>query len=541
MRYACLFALIGLLCLAACESEDEAPLLPLPEIPADDDDETPTWDLEKTVTVNTGITYQTIDGFAASDCWTANYVGKYWNNDRKEAIARLLFSQKINNGKPEGIGLSMWRFNLGAGTAEQGDASGIEDKSRRAECFLQSNGSYDWTRQQGQQYFLEKAHEYGCRSFVMFSNSPPVHYTYNGKGYSARGAYSNLKTEHYADFANYMATVAAYMKTNKNITFSYISPVNEPQYNWNDPSQEGSGWQNAEIKQLAVTLDNALTVQGLDTKILLAEAGDWEYLYKSKNDAGRSNQIEAFFSVNAQNYIGNLAHVEPLIGGHSYWTDSNWATMQQVRTELRSKASAYGLKVYQTEWSMLGDHYNDAAYPGHETATGHDIALYMAKVIHHDLTTANVSSWSFWTSMDVARWNHKNRFLLVNLTPAGGIYGDISGSGACEATKMLWVLGNYSLFVRPNFQRVSLSMENPSDSFFGSAWLSPERDRLVVVCTNMSEEIIKADISVEGLAINNASLKRYVTSAVKDLKENSPTGRECVVDPQSVTTFVYEF
>lgn len=532
MKYIYLFASISLLCLFACKKKDNAPLPDIGTLPPD---------LTKEATVNTNVTYQTIEGFAASDCWTVNYVGKYWNSNRKEAIARLLFSQEIKNGAPEGIGLSMWRFNLGAGTAEQGDASGIDDKSRRAECFLQSNGSYDWSRQQGQQYFLEKARDYGCQSFVMFSNSPPVYYTFNGKGYSARGAYSNLKTEHYADFANYMATVAAYMKTNKNIEFSHISPVNEPQYNWSDPSQEGSGWQNAEIKKLVVELDNALTTHGLNTKILLTEAGDWEYLYKVKSDAARSNQMSAFFSASSENYIGNLAHVTPLIGGHSYWTDGNWNTLWQVRSELATAAAARGLKLYQTEWSMLGDHFNDAAYPGHETSTEQDIALHMAKVMHHDLTTANVSSWSFWTSMDVARWGHKNRFLLINLTPAGGIYGDISESGTYEATKTLWVLGNYSLFVRPGFQRVDLGIESPSESFFGSAWLSPERDCLVVVCTNMTTKIIKADITVEGLAKNATSLKRYVTSAAKNLKEDSPSGGECIVEPQSVTTFVFQF
>nr|AIA94063.1 CAZy families GH30 protein [uncultured Bacteroides sp.] len=108
-------------------------------------------------------------------------------------MAQLLFSSEIKSGQPEGIGLSMWRFNLGGGTAEQGSNSDIEDQSRRAECFLQADGTLDWTHQAGQQYFLQKAREYGCEQFVMFSNTPPIYYTRNGKGYSGMGAYSNLK------------------------------------------------------------------------------------------------------------------------------------------------------------------------------------------------------------------------------------------------------------------------------------------------------------------------------------------------------------
>ena len=35
------------------------------------------------VEVNPAITYQTIADFGASDCWTAEYVGKYFNESEK--------------------------------------------------------------------------------------------------------------------------------------------------------------------------------------------------------------------------------------------------------------------------------------------------------------------------------------------------------------------------------------------------------------------------------------------------------------------------
>lgn len=501
-----------------------------------------TSDLTKNITINTSVLYQTIEGFSASDCWTANYVGKYWTEQEKEAITQLLFSNKITSGQPEGIGLSMWRFNLGAGTAEQGDNSDIDDKSRRAEAFLNADGSYDWTRQSGQQYFIGKAKEYGCEKFVMFSNSPPVYYTSNKKGYSASGSYSNLSEEHYGDFADYMASVAAYFKQNKNIFFNYISPVNEPQYDWNEPGQEGSGWQNSEIKRIVTELDKALTQRNLDSEILISESGDWDYLYKTKNGGLRSNQIEQFFSPTSENYIGDLPHVPALIAGHSYWTDANWSTLQQTRATLAQKASTYGLKVFQTEWSMLGDHFNDDNYPGHDAADYHDIAMFMSKVIHQDLTTANVSSWSYWTALDVERWNHKNRFLLISLTPAGGAYGDIAQSGSHKATKTLWVLGNYSLFIRPGYQRVELTIANPSNSFFGSAWLSPNKDKLVVVYTNTTSKSIEVDLNIKDLNKSYTSVNSYTTSQAKDLSGATISGQNnCVVEPQSVTTVVYQF
>jgi len=521
--------LIGMFSLASCgDSGVDSP-------PKDDVNV----DITKNVTIDATVTYQTIDGFAASDCWVPNYIGKYWNNDEKEAIANLLFSKEIKNGAPQGIGLSMWRFNLGGGTAEQGSSSDITDKSRRAECFLQQDGMLDWSHHQGQQYFLEKAKSLGCESFVMFSNTPPVNYTVNGKGYSAKGAFANLKDDCYDDFAKYMANALSYFKEQKGINFNYISPVNEPQYNWASPSQEGSGWQNSEIKRLAVELDKALTDKNLNTKILLAEAGDWEYLYKVKNDAGRSDVIQNFFNEGSVNYVGNLTHVAPIIAGHSYWTDTNWATMYDVRSQVATAAKSKNLKVYQTEWSMMSDNYED--YPGHDNASYMDIALCMAKVIHHDLATANVSSWSYWTSLDVERWGHKNRFLLIKTTPADGAYGDIEKSGTHEATKTLWTLGNYSLFIRPGYQRVNLTVQNASNSFFGSAYLSPQKDKLVVVYTNLTTKIIGVDLSLNGLSKKASSVKQYTTNASSDLSEKELSSNNSSIQPKSVVTVVYDF
>ena len=122
------------------------------------------------VTIDASTVYQTIDGFASSDAWDMEYVGKYWSTSNKEAIAKLLFSREVDDkGNSQGIGLSMWRFNLGGGSEEQGDASGIvsDKKERRVDCFLTSaNGSYDWYKSAGRRYFMEKAKEYGCESIA---------------------------------------------------------------------------------------------------------------------------------------------------------------------------------------------------------------------------------------------------------------------------------------------------------------------------------------------------------------------------------------
>ena len=485
-------------------------------------------------------TYQTMESFAASDCWAPNYVGEYWSSSEKEEIAKLLFSQNISNGQPEGIGLSGWRFNLGAGTAQQGSASDIEDPARRAESFMDpATGDLDWTKQAGQQFFLDKALSYGCNQFVMFSNSPPVRYTLNGKGYSANGAFANLKDDNYDDFADYIAEVLKYFRDTKGVDFDYVSPVNEPQYNWDGNNQEGSGWQNSEIKRLATELDNSLTTNELSTKVMLGEAGAWNYLYETDGDADRKNVIDNLFGAESPSYVGDLTSVVKTISGHSYWTDGNWADLVGVRTQVAQKAAASGLKVYQTEWSMLGDGYDASEFVGFDQATYLDIALYMSKVINCDLVYANASSWSFWTSMDLERWDHKNRFLLISLTPAGGAYGDITGSGTHSATKTLWVLGNYSLFVRPNYKRVELELRNSSKDIFGSAYISPDGDKIVAVYTNLSTN--SYDVKAKLNDANVTEIKTYTTSASQDLEEKviSDPSNPILINSKSVVTVVY--
>ena len=492
--------------------------------------------VEKAVTINAGQTFQTMAGFGASDCWSPAFVGRYWTSGRNR-ISELLFSSEIENGKPKGIGLSVWRVNLGGGSAGQGDASGIEDKSRRAESYLTDELTLDWTRCEGQRYFLSRARELGCQSIVLFSNTPPVQYTYNGKGYSNKGGVSNLKSDCYDDFAAYMAEVAQHYM-NEGYPVTHISPVNEPQYNW-ESGQEGSGWTNDEIANLTRELDKALTARALPADILLAEAGDWEYLYKMKSDANRSNVLSAFFRSGSPAYVGDLSHVKNLICAHSYWTDGSWDGMRSIRKQVAQAAQQYGVDVWQSEWSMLGDGYSSSEFVGYDLASDMDIALYMSKVIHNDLTVAGVSSWSFWTSMDVSRWGHKNRFLLVSLVPAGGVDGDIQHEGSFQATATLWALGNYSRFIRPGYRRISLGM-NESHSFFGSAWIAPGGDKIVAVYTNLSDKGVRLKETHEGWGGKAKSIETYTTAGGKDLAgEVVAVDGQVVLDAKSVTTVVY--
>lgn len=496
------------------------------------------------VKVDKNITYQTIRGFGASDCWAPQYIGETWTNVRDE-IATLLFDQSASGAKTAGIGLSMWRVNLGAGSLEQGADSNIGDAGRRAGCFHTYDADsktfsedIDWTKCQGLQYWMKKAQEMGVESIVFFSNSPLAQYTYNKKTYSGRGAKnSNLRPNNYAKFAKYLAEVAAHFKTNGyNIT--HISPFNEPQYAWGadngNAGQEGSGWSVKQQAQLVRELDAALTEKGVDVNILPGEAANWKELYES------DRILENYFTPGGENYIGDLAHVKNnQVCAHSYWTDGDWNTLTSVRTNVANAAKQVNAEVWQSEWSMLTDNWDTDMFPGYTDATDMDQAMQLSRVINTDLVYGNVSSWCYWTSMDAGTAEHKNRFLLIRLLPDSGDYTE--GTGSYEVTPNLWVLGNYSLCIRPDFVRIDNKLANGSQHFFGSSYLSPDNTRIVSVYTNNTDKTYYLPQDEFEGRDQVQSIKTYTTSATQQMEPGTVRVKDFVtIPPRSVITVVYD-
>ena len=503
------------------------------------------------VTINPSKSYQTIVDFGASDCWTADFVGKYFSTSEKEKSAKWLFSQNFDaNGNPEGIGLSMWRINLGAGSAEQGANSGIDDETRRGYCYLDAKGTYDWTKSAGQQYFMQQAKQYGVDHFLLFSNSAPVQFTKNGKAYTNAGEKDcNLNDNHFGDFADFLTTTAKhFIDEGYNITM--IDPVNEPQYDWTS-GQEGSPWSNESIAKLARELNTSITKQGISAKILLPEACQWKALYMDGTEKRANNQIEAFFNAeHVQTYIGNLEHLQKAVAGHSYWTFGTNDDLKNVREAVAKKAAEYGLDVYQTEWSMLDkEPSTTAGFPSsYDAASYTDIALYMGKLIYCDLAFGNMASWSYWTTFAQEKWGQKNRFYLLRLNANGDndheSYGDIKQGGTISDNMNLWVLGNFSRFIRPGYQRVDHATDQSEslNKLIGSAYLSPDGKRLVIVYVNMGSATgVKINVNGQSSA---KDIHLYRTSATENLKNIVGTyalGNRIMIPAKSVNTFVVDF
>jgi len=476
--------------------------------------------------VDTQTTYQEIDHFGASDAWSGQFVGN-WPEPKKGAIADLLFSKDMDDqGNPSGIGLSLWRINLGAGSAEQGEESGIRDAWRRAPSFMDGSGNFNSEGQKGQLWLARAAKVRQVEYLLTFLNSPPVWMTRNGKAYTDSGDQSNLAPDKYGAFADFMEASLQGLEQ-EGLPIDYISPVNEPQWDWEDGGQEGTPFWNHEIAGIVRSLNEKLAACGLDTKIDIAEAGQIEYLYGEHNRPGRSNQIMDFFDVNSESYLGDLDHLSHGISGHSYFTTSPFQQAVNKRQQVAQAIQQVpGLKYWMSEYCILGG--NEGEISGNAKDLGINPALYMARVIHNDLVVAQASAWHWWLA--ISPYDYKDGLVYITKSETDGDF---------EESKMLWAMGNFSRFIRPGYQRVSAILddqETPSQDLLSSAYQDPDSKELVIVLVNSASQEAKITVQADGKSFPE-HWHGYLTDQDHDLAYRQlPSDEAILVPAQSILT-----
>ena len=476
--------------------------------------------------------FQTIRNFGASDAWSIQFVGRHWPADKRGYIADLLFSlEEREDGSPVGIGLSAWRFNLGAGSARQGDESGIDDRWRRAGSFLRRDGSFDPEGQPGQRAFLREAAQRGVEQFYAFSNSPPVQLTANGKAHSDDGLAGNLRPERYDEFAAYLRDVVVTLRQRDGVEIDYLSPFNEPQWDWTG-GQEGSPWRNAEIAAVTRVLSEELTEVGAGTKIEIPETARMNYLYERADKPSRGEQVRAFFSPSSPHHVADLPNVAKSVAAHSYFTTYPADTLRSVRQRVREEILAVdpALELIVSEYCILE---NNPLIRGGRRDMGMDAALYVAGVIHADLVDAHAAAWQWWLA--VSPYDYKDGLVYIDRdTLDGGVY----------ESKLLWTLGHYSRFVRPGMRRIAVEtspdteVNGTGDELLVSAYQNPATERTVTVLVNRG--YTARPVQLEGMGEGEVRLYRTSAEEGDDLRYagHVQVGRPLELPARSMTTLV---
>ncbi len=505
---------------------------------------------ENTVVVFPNEVHQTIHSFGASDCWRTQYIGKNWPLEKRNAIADYLFSTDFDDkGNPRGIGLTLWRFNIGSGSHEAGERGGVASEWRRTECFLDSLGNWDWSKQEGQRWFLQAARARKVPYTLGFSISAPVFMSKNGMARASEPTpYANLRPDKYVDYAHYMAVVC------EKLGLDYLSPINEPQWNWIHAGQEGMQMTNEECCRLIRCLDKELKKINGNTRVVFGEAGCINYLYERvKDNPLRSNQIEEIFATDGKYSISGLQNVAPIVSGHSYW--STWSLDSLIswrkRLDRKIKTDLPGTAYWQTEYCPM-EKNDDNPYGGGKRDIGMNTALYVARVIHSDLVYANAASWQFWTAF--SEWDYKDGLIYIDdgKSPQGAnsldnpLVESCKYDGVYRTSKLMWALGNYSLFVRPGMQRISVNLQGVSDeesvrSLMVSAYKDPISGKMVLVFINFAQDENIVNIQFKGnKKVASVKYKQYITSEECDLSYKGNVGNKVVIPARSLVTLVSE-
>jgi glucuronoarabinoxylan endo-1,4-beta-xylanase len=158
---------------------------------------------------------------------------------------------------------------------------------------------------------------------------------------------------------------------------------------------------------------------------------------------------------------------------------------------------------------------------GDPTGDNMPTALRLAETIHDHLTRANLNAWHYWWL-----W-------------AGGTSG-LFNTDTNVWTKRLWVMGNFSRFVRPGYVRVSTSGIAPSGVRI-SAYTNPGDGTLVMVAINSNTSATPVSLFIPDRA--PCSVTPWVTSDADDIAPKAPivvsdARFSATLDAQSVTTFV---
>ena len=407
--------------------------------------------------------YQTITGFGASGAWWAQDVGG-WEDEKRNLIIQRLFD------KEEGIGLNIYRYNIGAG-----DGQNIEDPWRRAETFEVQPGIYDWSRDANAMWVLKAATAAGVDHVVVFANSPPARMTISGLVTGEKEGRTNISPEMYQPFARYLIDITRHLQE-EGIPVTEISPINEPQWPWNhENKQEGSHYDLDDVVGLTGVLVAEIAASGLDANISVMESAQWD---------------------GSQVYIQRLLQDETIravidhISLHSYWsTPQHKARVAQYMSEHYPD-----IPLVMSEWTEMRE--------GRDV--GMESALVLANTVHDDLTIGNVIAWHYWIA--VSKYNYRD----------GLIYVRPSTRDVTE-TKRLWALGNYSRYIQPGSVRVGLALEGvDNEQVKASAWLDEANGQLVLVVINNRETAVALALPpVAGIT----TVSLYETSAARDLTE----------------------
>ena len=278
------------------------------------------------------------------------------------------------------------------------------------------------------------------------------------------------------------------------VNISYVSAQNEP----NPPSMpltyESCNYAPADLTDfIGNHLAPAFAAAGLTTQLMAPETVGW-------------NELSSY----GQSVLGNATAATAIgvVATHSY--DGNPAVF--------GGAVQAGKELWETE-------YYDKQTKGEDPGIGS--GLVVAATMHADLVYANVNAWHYW-------------WIYPGSSDNGGLWDGVYPHPR-NPSKRLYVIGNFSRFVRPGFYRVDATTSAPNPGILASAYYDAPSQKIVIVAINQNTSAVTQAFLFD--RVTTGSWSSWVTSATESLSPgaapdpgSAPSRLVYSLEAQSVTT-----
>ncbi|MGA2281961.1 MAG: YDG domain-containing protein, partial [Verrucomicrobiota bacterium] len=291
-------------------------------------------------------------------------------------------------------------------------------------------------------------------------------------------------------YASQLANYVYSMKTTYNITNFYaISIQNEPNATVN---YESCHWSAQQFHDFVPYLRNALVAKGVgSTKIILPEDEFWEtnYYTTAMSDSSVATNVD-------------------IVADHNY----NNSGQPAVPMPLYSNTNA---ALWETE-VMTTDAFDASIANG----------MTWAARIHQFMTVAQVNAWHYW-------W-------LISQNADNEGLTDNSSQTTPVLAKRMFVLGQWSRFVRPGYYRIDATTTGSASI---TAFNNTNSGNFAIVAINNTGSAISQTFNLSHFPGTVSSVTPWITSATLSLSNLTPVAVSgstftYTLPAQSVVTFV---
>jgi O-glycosyl hydrolase len=483
--------------------------------------------LNKSINIRYNEDRQIIDGFGGSNAWTR------LPNDPEtaERLVKLLFS------RTEGMGFTILRNRIPFRERLEGDTDpGLNDgfvvrkNDNSYDYMVNSDGTktfnLNWNSWDlsGTKNLIEEIKALGGsgpeKLTIMSApwtvpNNRVTRWKEDITGGSARTNYTmnwslpdrwgRLRRDKYEDYADLLADYVLNFEAKMGAPLSILSVQNEP--NWN-ASWETTFWNGADLRDFIVTIFRRFPMKGVSPgeggiNIMMPEFENFNInfndMIKPSLDNPESEKIITHIALHQYNGTSD---------------SSSRAGSREFPEIIES-----GKRFWQTEVSGSG-----SALP---TGPGINNALFYARMIHWDMALAQTNAflyWWLWTNNRTADF------------PGALVKVD---DDEIIAAHRLYVMGQYSRFIRPGWRRIDCDT-SPRSGIYSSAYKNPNSKEIAIVIINETITPFSVPLDLTGAEYDQIEIWR--TSEKEKLKftgkqRTSRNTAEVTLAPMSVTTF----